>query len=47
MDNNQKEKQAIDGINEFFKNFKEKDIYTKVFLEVILEKLINKNEKKS
>jgi hypothetical protein len=47
MEESQKIKQSIDGLNEFLKNFK-KDVYTKTFLEILLEQLMkNKNEKKS
>jgi hypothetical protein len=45
VDEKQKTDQAISGINEFLKNFKEKDSFTKIFLEIILEQL-SKNKKK-
>lgn len=46
MNNESKSKEAIEGFNQFLSNFKNKDEFTKIFLEIILENLI-KNEKKS
>lgn len=43
----EKEEKIKESLQSFFEQFDKKDLYTTVFLEMIFEELIKKNEKRS